>query len=136
MSIEEGLPTEDLKTLTNSDILIKTRKLQCILSSIEKIVTSYREADSLLYKLKCVRQNFNSHDKLLISQLSMIENNTIFDSEKIVKIEKESNLSTKAYLIENYKKIEVKYSNSVDYYNMIDKTYYSELLDNIKETMF
>lgn len=136
MSIEEGIPTEELKKLTNSDILIKTRKLQCILSSIEKIVTSYREADSLLYKLNCVRQNFNSHDKLLISQLSMIENNTIFDSEKIVKIEKESNLSTKAHLIENYKKIEVKYSNSVDYYNMIDKTYYSDLLDNIKETMF
>lgn len=136
MSIEQGIPTEELKKLTGSDILIKTRKLQCILSTIDKIITSYREADSLLYKLNCIRQNFESHNKLLISQLSLIDNNTIFDSDKIAQIEKESNLSTKANLIENYKKIEVQYSNSVDYYNMIDKLYYSDLLDNIKETMF
>lgn len=133
---EKGIPTPELEKSSNVDILIKTRKIQMLSKSLERMLVCLKEAGNLVNKLNSIKNNYKECVGLFENDLTLIENNEVFDTDKIKSLQYESNLYTKNKLIQDYKGIETKYSELSEYFSFIDKDFYSQTLENIIEEMF
>lgn len=136
MVTESGVPTEELKKLPNSEILLKTRKLESVIGTIEKMVLSMRESDALIHKLNAVKEQYKRHNDLLEKNLDKIKKDELFDVDKVKQIRTESNQFTKSNLLEKYKTAESKYTSALEYYNAIDRNYYADILEQIIEDIY
>lgn len=134
--IEKGIDSKELEKLLESDILIRTKKLKLLSDSLEKILISFKEVGNLVNKIRIYKEQYKVQYKLFNTQLNLIENDEIFDKDKIKQIEHDSRLHTKMKLIQDYKQIETIYNQFSEYYNAIDRDYYNEIMNTIMEEMF
>lgn len=136
MSEERGIPSNVLNSMTNEDILIKSRKLQSLVNILKNLLGTTKELISFVVRMKSAQHQYLIQTELLEKTLEQIDNNTFFDDDKLEAIYKESELHTKRQLINNYRLLEVKYENLTEYYERIDREYYFQILEEIQNNVF
>lgn len=133
---ETGIPTPELQKLPNIEILIKARKLQILCKVLERMLVCLKEASNVIQQLNGIKTNYTECLDLFETQLNLIEKDEIFNEDKIKELKKEATLYTKTKIIQDYKIVETKYADLSEYYSLIDKNYYNEVLNDVCDEMF
>ncbi len=127
---------DNLLELSNEDILIKTKKLQILSTNLKNLLNTLKEITGTIQKLKFLEIQYRTHSETLEKNIDLNENNELLSEYQIECVLKEAPFHSKRKLIQDYKQIEVKYSNLSEYYERVDRAYYYQLLEDISDSVF
>ncbi len=127
---------DNLLELSNEDILIKTKKLQILSTNLKNLLNTLKEITGTIQKLKFLEIQYRTHSETLEKNIDLNENNELLSEYQIECVLKEALFHSKRKLIQDYKQIEVKYSNLSEYYERVDRAYYYQLLEDISDSVF
>ncbi len=127
---------DNLLELSNEDILIKTKKLQILSTNLKNLLNTLKEITGTIQKLKFLEIQYRTHSETLEKNIDLNENNELLSEYHIECVLKEAPFHSKRKLIQDYKQIEVKYSNLSEYYERVDRAYYYQLLEDISDSVF
>ena len=125
---ERGVPTDQLKEMGSGDIMVLTKILRSLNLTIQKMINCFEDADKFIKNLDTVRDNYDRTRKLLCKQMLLVSKGEFYDEYKTKQIHQESDLFTKAKVIQDFKIEEKSYDDLCTLLEDIDREYYMNQL--------